>query len=648
MLKQLLIGMLFLAPLVLCAQSQGMLYNGKPITIQQCLELADRKQQEGDIREATRYLNQAAAIHWEKKEYAPAIQYFEQSIRLNETIGNDNGIAMISNNLGMLYADLQQYEKSLGYFESTLKTRRANKEKIGIISALINISVVLNNLKRYNESIAYLEESLALATEMSDVKQMRSCYGMLAETYDKAGNRAKSLEYFNLYRTFHELEQRKKEEGFVKDAETARLSAQLAEAEKKNKELELFKKERELTEKQQKITELGAELSGMDKAARQLMESATKQELALRVLKRENELTTLNLKKQEEKLNHERFVRNILLGSLVVILLLGILMLINYLQKRKKHQLLVLQNAEITRQRAEIQYQSEQILSQYKDLQEAKTTIKEQNSQLLEYNKNLEQQVEDRTRQLIDANSELLQQNTQLEQYAFVTAHNLRGPVARILGLISIVNHQNAADPVNMMALENVRNETQRLDEVINDMNQILEIQKSTTHELEALNLRDRIEHVLESFTKDLQELHAVLTVEVEADTMVYFIKAYMDSILYNLISNAIKYRNPTRTLQLAIRSEQADRSFICICVSDNGLGLDLSRYGNQLFNLYKRFHLHKDGKGLGLYLTKTQMEAMGGKIEVESQVDAGTTFRLCFRRNIEEENYSSSKLMQS
>ncbi len=635
-------------PVASLAQSEGMLYNGKRITVEKCLEIAAREEQEGDIKEATRYLNQAATIHWEKKDYTPAIRYFEQSIRLNERINNENGIAMISNNLGMLYADLEEYEKSLQYFEYTLKTRRTNHEKIGIISALINISVVLNNLQRYSESITRLEEALKLTTEMSDVRQMRSCYGMLAETYSKAGNQEKSLEYFNLYRTFHELEQRKKEEGYVQDVEKSQLNARLAEAEKKNKELELFKKERQLSEKQQTIAKMDAELSAMDKSVRQLMEGSTKQELAIKVLARENDIKALTLRKQEEKLTYERLVKNGLLVGLAVLVLLGIGMLVTFIQKQKKHKILTLQNTEITRQRAEIEQQSNEILNQYQALTEAKSIIKEQNAQLVEYNKTLEQQVEDRTRQLTDANSEMLQQNTQLEQYAFVTAHNLRGPVARILGLISIVNRDDVSDPVNLFALENVRQETQRLDDVIRDMNQILEIQKSTRNELEALNLRYWIARVLESFKQELQDIGATVQMEVQDDSTVFFVKAYLDSILYNLISNAIKYRNPENKLVLTLRAEPTNDSYTCVSVSDNGLGLDLSRYGHQVFSLYKRFHLHKDGKGLGLYLIKTQMEALGGKIEVESRVNEGSTFRLCFKRISEEQTVPPAQLLQS
>jgi signal transduction histidine kinase len=99
-----------------------------------------------------------------------------------------------------------------------------------------------------------------------------------------------------------------------------------------------------------------------------------------------------------------------------------------------------------------------------------------------------------------------------------------------------------------------------------------------------------------------------------------------MDSILMNLISNAIKYRHPDRAPRISIRTTRVDGE-VCLSVRDNGLGMDLDSYGDKLFTLYGRFHSHVDGKGLGLYLVRTHVQAMGGRIEVESEPGKGTAF---------------------
>jgi signal transduction histidine kinase len=106
--------------------------------------------------------------------------------------------------------------------------------------------------------------------------------------------------------------------------------------------------------------------------------------------------------------------------------------------------------------------------------------------------------------------------------------------------------------------------------------------------------------------------------------------KIYLESILHNLLSNALKYHSPQRRPAIHVKSwQQEEQAYLS--VSDNGLGMDLTKVGDKLFGLYKTFHEHKEAKGLGLYLTKLQVEALGGTIRVESQPDHGTTFTLSF-----------------
>jgi signal transduction histidine kinase len=112
----------------------------------------------------------------------------------------------------------------------------------------------------------------------------------------------------------------------------------------------------------------------------------------------------------------------------------------------------------------------------------------------------------------------------------------------------------------------------------------------------------------------------------------VYAVLPYVESIINNLLTNAIKYRHPDRHPIIQI-STTIDNEYVCLKVKDNGLGVDLSKYRNDIFNLYKRFHLHVDGKGLGLYLVKTQVTALGGKIDIESEPEKGTTFLVYFKR---------------
>jgi light-regulated signal transduction histidine kinase (bacteriophytochrome) len=109
---------------------------------------------------------------------------------------------------------------------------------------------------------------------------------------------------------------------------------------------------------------------------------------------------------------------------------------------------------------------------------------------------------------------------------------------------------------------------------------------------------------------------------------MVKVVPAYLDSILLNLFTNAIKYKSPKRKAFLEINYE-INESQTIISFKDNGLGLDLKKNGHKLFGMYKTFHGNEDAKGIGLYITKNQIEAMDGKIEVESKLDCGSTFKI-------------------
>ena len=144
--------------------------------------------------------------------------------------------------------------------------------------------------------------------------------------------------------------------------------------------------------------------------------------------------------------------------------------------------------------------------------------------------------------------------------------------------------------------------------------------------------LRDMCDAVLLSLGSDLHKCGGTIEVEIPKDLVIYTIKTYSYSIILNLLSNAIKYRNPENRLQIAVKSAAtSDGNYVCVSVSDNGLGIDLAQNKEKIFGLYRRFHSHVEGKGIGLHITKTQIERMGGKIEIESALNIGTTFRVYF-----------------
>ncbi|MEN8156667.1 MAG: SpoIIE family protein phosphatase [Bacteroidota bacterium] len=321
---------------------------------------------DGNQREASDLFNQSAMLYWEHNHFNEAVGYFEESYEINRLLGNENGMAMINSNLALLFAEMNEYEKALESFFSTYSIRKAKGEKIGTISALINMSVVTNNLGQYDRSVKNLKEALDIARGMSDINQMKSCYGMLCETYEKAGNTDSALYYFSYYESFHEKMQEEKVEKVVMDMETERLRAELAEAREREKEYELLKNRLELQKKEDALKESGLERD-------QLVMDLTKNELQMTLIKQNAEIEELKSKNELER--RGKIVISTSFGFVVLLLLL-VWLTLAFRQKRRvfhklnqQHDELQLRNEEIVEQHNQITQQRDEITYQKNDIE---------------------------------------------------------------------------------------------------------------------------------------------------------------------------------------------------------------------------------------------------------------------------------------
>jgi serine phosphatase RsbU (regulator of sigma subunit) len=357
-----------LTTLALSAQAQTILRtaSGEELSVEQCLEASKKHEQDGDWRGASDFLNKAALIRWEKKDYKSAIKYFKQSLQLNRRVDNKSGAYGIYSNLATIYADLEQYDSALVYFQRTLNGRRKSKMRVPTISALINTSVILNNLKRHSEAVELLTEALELAQETNDTDQMRSCYGMLAEASEKAGDAEKSRYYFEMYRGFHELTQQRKVKTANEAAEKERLRAATLALEKERAQLEIARKNMVIQQKEKTIASANDSLS-------ELTENFTKQELSMKVMKQRNELREAKFAKEkaenEEKIAKQRmFLFTIGLGLLLVSLA-AFFIYRSQQQKKKANEMLLQKNQEISQQQAEIMVQHDKLSQAYDQIE---------------------------------------------------------------------------------------------------------------------------------------------------------------------------------------------------------------------------------------------------------------------------------------
>ncbi|RNI29249.1 PAS domain-containing sensor histidine kinase [Rufibacter latericius] len=226
---------------------------------------------------------------------------------------------------------------------------------------------------------------------------------------------------------------------------------------------------------------------------------------------------------------------------------------------------------------------------------------------------------------------EMSRQNEHLRQFAYIVSHNLRAPVANIVGLINLYNRQNLDDPMNAVLMTKLERTTQRLDTTIRDLNDILTIRSKSEQSLEKVDLQQILSEVRESVAGQLVKYSPGISVDFTQGKTVLGVKGYVHSIFLNLITNAIKYQASDRPLEIHINTVISD-GYLCLQIQDNGLGIDLVKQGTKVFGLYRRFHPQIEGKGLGLHMIKTQAETMGGWVDLESEVGKGSTFKVYFQ----------------
>ena len=164
------------------------------------------------------------------------------------------------------------------------------------------------------------------------------------------------------------------------------------------------------------------------------------------------------------------------------------------------------------------------------------------------------------------------------------------------------------------------------LTNTINNLNEIVTVQSKQKAHTDKLYISKEIQLILKELDYFIKDNNATVVNKTELDCYLFFNTSYFQSILQNLILNAIKYKHPKRDPEISIVSS-CSKNAIEIKVSDNGLGINLDRFGKDIFGLYKTFHTNHDSEGVGLYLVKNQIEAFGGTITVNSKVNIGTTF---------------------
>ncbi|GEC71496.1 hypothetical protein FFL01_10350 [Flavobacterium flevense] len=219
------------------------------------------------------------------------------------------------------------------------------------------------------------------------------------------------------------------------------------------------------------------------------------------------------------------------------------------------------------------------------------------------------------------------EQNKRLLNFSYIVSHNLRSHTSNISSIVDLIENSDSEEEKEEM-IQLLKSVSDSLNETMLNLNEVVNIQTNVGIVTENLNLKQYINNTL-AILCDQIELKGVTVISSVDDTIeVNYNPAYLESILYNLISNAIRYSHSEKHSEIYIDSYFENEKTV-LQISDNGIGIDLDKNGHKIFGMYKTFSNHKEAKGIGLFITKNQIDAMGGSITVESKPNLGTTFKV-------------------
>ncbi|WP_285009863.1 sensor histidine kinase [Pedobacter faecalis] len=218
-------------------------------------------------------------------------------------------------------------------------------------------------------------------------------------------------------------------------------------------------------------------------------------------------------------------------------------------------------------------------------------------------------------------------QNARLLNFAHIISHNLRSHTGNIRMMTSMISEeQDEEERIKLVEMLDIN--ANNLLETLNHLNEVVKIHDKGQADVAELHLRQQVERVMEILGPSFRAARAKVDLQIDPALVINYSPAYLESILINLLTNCLKYKHPERKPEISICAELAD-SFIQLSISDNGLGIDLELHGHKLFGMYKTFHKHEDARGMGLFLVKNHVEAMGGRIHAESKPGEGTKFTM-------------------
>ena len=244
----------------------------------------------------------------------------------------------------------------------------------------------------------------------------------------------------------------------------------------------------------------------------------------------------------------------------------------------------------------------------------------------------IEQKILEQNARLHAITDDLQRKNDQLEEFTQIVSHNLRSPIGNILTLLTFME-TSTSETDKAQFLKYLKESSTNALATLEDLNEVLKLKQNKNIEKQLLEFEKICTYVKSMVSAQIAETSAEIVCDFSEAPSIVYPSIYLESIFLNLVTNALPYSKPDVKPVIYLRTYYDQRDII-LEIKDNGLGINLERYGHQIFKLQKTFHKHPESRGIGLFMIKNQIEAMGGEITVESQENIGTTFYINFNKH--------------
>jgi signal transduction histidine kinase len=589
-------------------------------------------------------------------EYELALNNLYAALRLSKLRGFESETYAVRNRIGWINFQLGDYNQALRLADEALQSRPKQLLKADLANALnlkgvaltemnalpqagvwldsahaiyenlnhtqgksetlMNLGVLASRRARYADALKLYQQSIALARESNYTYGLAWSSWGLADIYFRLGDYRQSAKFLDQSEEYARMIEAN--EILIINFNTRR---DLLAAQSRFEEALAYSKLASDLNDSIHRTDLARRFVNLEK-----IQEIEQRDRDIKVLRQEKQLAQDKINLQESKLQQQFVWLMLGLVSVAMFAALAFVYYRFYARIKALNILITEKNESISGQAMQLQEVNTELNLLYKEVSEQNEEIQAQSNKLSESNRSLEKMIEEKTRELRTTNEELVKYNNELLQFSYTVSHNLRGPVARLLGLSAIANSESELEKAKQWLALMTKTATD-LDLVIKDLGKILDLRNKNNDHTESVDLLNEWQRSISLLEENIQGEETFVT-EFDSVGKVNTVRAVIQSVFYNLLSNAMKFRAPHRALRVRVTAISVG-DYVIIEIADNGLGFDTQAYAEQIFKLYKRFHSHVEGRGMGLYLIKAQVELLQGTIEVESVPGVGTVFRV-------------------